>query len=764
MLRAIIGNMARAVGAGIAASTLMLGLAACERIDERTVATSEDSADAGAEWRTIGFNSKEQRFSPLDQINAANIGDLGIAWFADLPDARGQEATPVVVDGRLYVSTAWSKVMAFDAKTGRELWSYDPEVPGEKAADACCDVVNRGVAVKGGRVFFGTIDGRLIALDTGTGARLWETQTTDNSKPYTITGAPRVVKDMVVIGNGGAEFGVRGYVSAYDIADGSLRWRFYTVPNPDGEPDDAASDEIFAKAANKTWGDGEWKESGGGGTVWDSIVYDEELDQLYFGVGNGNPWNHGLRSGGEGDNLFLSSIVAVDPDTGAYIWHYQETPGETWDFTATQPIIIAELDMPVRARGPGDGDGATGLETTAAAGATVARRTDADRDRAAAAPRTERRKVLLHAPKNGFFFVIDRTDGELIAAEPFVEGINWATGYDLDTGRPIENPEARFYKTGKTFISVPGALGAHNWHPMSYNPETGLVYIPAQQVLQAYANPVDALDRKRERIGYNLGAAWSTAQLPDDKAQFAAAKAATTGQLVAYDPVKGEVAWTRDYPAAWNGGTMTTAGNLVFQGTSTGKFMAYAADSGEELMSLDMQSGIVGAPSTYMIDGEQYVAFMTSKGGAFPLTAGVAGGVTRTVPNIPRLVVLKLGGKQALPALTDKPEVVWNPPVQTANAATIARGKKLYARYCIVCHGDSAVGNGFTPDLRISPTLASKDAWLSIVHAGALKDRGMIGFGSQISEAETDAIRHYVIERSHWTKENVAEMTQPLAR
>ena len=680
-------------------------------------------AVANADWNNIGFDAKEQRHSPLDQINESNVGELGIAWFKDLPDARGQEATPVVVDGKLYISTAWSKVFAYDAKTGEELWSYDPEVSGEKAVDACCDVVNRGVAINRGKLFFGTIDGRLIALDAISGARLWETQTTDNSKPYTITGAPRVVKNMVIIGNGGAEFGVRGYVSAYDVRDGTLKWRFYTVPNPEGKPDGAASDEIFAKAAAKTWSDGEWKESGGGGTVWDSIVYDEDLDQLYFGVGNGNPWNHGLRSGGEGDNLFLSSIVAVNPDTGKYLWHYQETPAETWDYTATQHIIQAELEI----------DGV-------------------------------KRKVLYHAPKNGFFFVIDRIDGTMISAEPFVDGINWATGYDLNTGRPIENPDARFYKTGKPFIAIPGALGAHNWHPMSYNPETGLVYIPAQQIPQGYDVPVSEIDKKRERLGFNVGIGWSIGQLPDDKDAYRAAIAATTGKLVAFNPKTGKVEWSRDYPAAWNGGTMTTAGNLVFQGTSTGLFKAYSADKGKELLSMEMQSGIVSAPSTYMIDGEQYIAFLTSKGGAFPLVAGVAGGVTRQLPNIPRLVVMKLGGKVKLPALPEKGEVVWDPPVQEGTPEQIAAGKALFGRNCIVCHGDSAIGNGFTPDLRVSGVLGDKDAWASVVSGGALKHAGMVSFGSQLNATQVENIRHYVVNRSIWTKANLPEMTAPAPR
>lgn len=680
----------------------------------------------GSNWAAIGFNYSEQRHSPLDAINADNVGELGLVWFKDLPDARGQEATPVVIDGKLYISTAWSKVFAYDAETGDELWSFDPKVPGEKAIDACCDVVNRGVAVWRGKLFVGTIDGRLIALDADSGEQLWSKQTTPTDKPYTITGAPRVVKDMVIIGNGGAEFGVRGFVSAYGVDDGELKWRFYTTPNPQGEADGAASDKIFADTARKTWNDdGEWKISGGGGTVWDSIVYDAELDQLYFGVGNGNPWNHGLRSGGEGDNLFLSSIVAVKPDTGEYLWHYQETPGETWDYTATQHIIQAEIDWP-------DGKGGNA-----------------------------KRKVIFHAPKNGFFFVIDRSNGKLLAANPFVDGINWASGYDLKTGRPIEKPEARFYKTGKPFIGNPGALGAHNWHPMSYNPATGLVYIPAQQIPQGYVLPVNARDGQRQTIGFNIGGSFVATALPDDKAVYKAAVAATTGRLVAFDPKAGKVKWAVDYPAAWNGGTMTTAGNLVFQGTSTGRFRAYAADSGKQLLDLDMQSGVVSAPSTYTINGEQYVAFLTSKGGAFPLVAGVAGGVTRKIPNIPRLVVLKLGGKAAFPALADKGKVDWNPPKQTATPAQLATGKLLYTRNCLVCHGDSAIGNGFTPDLRVSGALASAEAWQTIVRDGALKERGMVGFASVLSAAESDAIRHYVIERSHWTKANVAETTAP---
>ncbi|MGH6632380.1 MAG: PQQ-binding-like beta-propeller repeat protein, partial [Sphingopyxis sp.] len=504
---------------------------------------------------------------------------------------------------------------------------------------------------------------------------------------------------------------------------GKERWRFYTAPNPTKAKDGAASDAIFASKANATWSDkGEWQTSGGGGTVWDAIVYDKDLDQVYLGVGNGNPWNHGTRSNGEGDNWFLSAVVALDASTGKYKWHYQETPGETWDYTATQPIILAEQAV-------------NGKPT----------------------------KVLYHAPKNGFFFTIDRNDGKLIDAKPFVDGINWATGYDMATGRPIETADSRFYKTGKPFIAIPGALGAHNWHPMSYNPATGLVYIPAQQIPQGYLADMTELDR-RKVVGFNIGTTLTGTMLPDDKAAFRAAVAATTGRLVAFDPRTGKVAWAVDHPAAWNGGTMTTAGNLVFQGTSLGRFRAYTADTGKQLLDLDMQSGIVSAPSTFRVGGVQYIAFQTSKGGAFPLVAGVAGGATRKIPNIPRLIVLKIGGTVKLPAPPSSAALAWNPPPMTASPAQVAAGKASFGRYCIVCHGDSAIGNGFTPDLRVSGTLANADAWKGVVIGGALKDRGMVSFANVLTPADAEAIRAYVIERSNWTKANLADSAAPMGR
>ncbi len=677
----------------------------------------------GSNWAMTGFSSDEKRFSPLKNITTENVKDLGIAWFADLPDARGVEATPVVVDGKMFVTGPWSKVFAFDAKTGKALWSYDPKVDQARGVKACCDVVNRGVAFWKGQLFVGTIDGRLVSLDAATGAELWSQQTLDRAGNGTITGVPRIVKDKVVIGFGGAEFGVRGYVTAYDAATGKQAWRFFTTPNPDGKADGEASDAIFTKTAAATWSKdkkpGDWHDSGGGGTVWDAIVYDAELDQLYLGVGNGNPWNHGLRSNGEGDNLFLSSVVALKPDTGAYVWHYQETPGETWDYTATQPIILAEQNI-------------AGKKT----------------------------KVLYHAPKNGFFFTIDRTTGKMIDAQPFIKGITWASGYDKATGRPIENPESRFYKTGKMYLANPSALGAHNWHPMSYNPATGLVYIPAMYIGAAYLPPLAPNEQVRKPIGFNTGTAMAGADIPDDVNIVKAVQSATKGQLVAFNPRTGKVAWSADHPTPWNGGTMTTAGNLVFQGTAMGSFDAYAADSGKRLWSLPVQSGVLAGASTYTVDGEQYVAFMTSKGGAFPLVSGYAAGASRQVPNIPRLIVLKLGGKGKLPALAKEPAYVWNPPVQVGTPADIAAGASNYQRYCLVCHNPGAVGGGVLPDLRKSGAVADAATFKSVMIDGILKERGMISFASVLTPQEAEQVRAYIISRAHYAKANDAALTR----
>ena len=447
---------------------------------------------------------------------------------------------------------------------------HDPKVDRAVGAKACCDVVNRGVAVYGGKVFVGVIDGRLVALDAATGSVAWETVTVDQSQAYTITGAPRAANGLVYIGNGGAEYGVRGYVSAYDANTGSLRWRFYTVPgDPAKGPDGAASDPVMARAA-ETW-TGEWWAGGGGGTAWDAIVYDPELDQLLVGVGNGSPWNQQVRSPGGGDNLFLASIVALDAKTGAYQWHYQTTPGETWDYTATQPIMLADLTIEGRPR-----------------------------------------KVAMQAPKNGFFYVIDRTDGRLISASPFLEmlpanetpkgaPLAWAYAVDRATGRPIENPEAR-YKSGAVLIH-PSPDGGHNWHPMSYSPQTGLVYLPMQDMALDYAH--DPAFTRREGFN-NIGALFGL--FPDDPQVRRAIRNSVKAALLAWDPVTQKEVWRAARPGPWNGGTLAVAGGLVFQGTVDGRFLALDAKTGAELWSYDNQAATLAGPISYEVDGEQYVA------------------------------------------------------------------------------------------------------------------------------------------------------------
>lgn len=646
------------------------------------------------QWPVHGGTPLEQRFSPLDQINADNVQTLGLAWSATFDTNRGQEATPIMVDGVLYVSTAWSKVYAYDAATGRELWRFDPEVPGGKAVHACCDVVNRGVAVADGKVLVGTIDGRLIALDSRNGKPIWSAQTFDPELPYTITGAPRIVKDKVVIGNGGAELGVRGFVSAYRLDTGKLAWRFYTVPgDPAKGPDGAASDEALARIAKPTWFGRWWVNGGGGGTVWDSIVFDAELNQLYIGVGNGSVWDRKIRSAGEGDNLFVASIVALDPDTGKYRWHFQETPGDQWDYTSTQQITLADLAIDGR-----------------------------------------KRKALLHAPKNGFFYVVDRTTGRLISAKNFVP-VNWATGIDRVTGRPQLARNARYTEGG--FTAYPSSIGAHSWQPMAFSPLTGLVYIPVNHTNYTYAQ-----DRAfRYRPGrWNMGV---------DLAPTAPAPSATSGQrpagetgqfegeLLAWDPVAQKPRWSVRYPTIANGGLLATAGNLVFQGTVARTFQAFRASDGKRLWSAPTGAGVIAAPITYRIDGTQYVAIVAGAGGSTALVMPWRR-ETNTMPS-GRLLVFKLAGKAALPADDSSELAPPNPSGETFSPAQVAAGGAHYMANCFVCHGGYVL-----PDLRRSGALPQAQVWRSIVIDGILESQGMASFKGYLSPADAEAIRAYV--------------------
>ena len=648
----------------------------------------ERIANADAEpgnWLSYGRTYSEQRYSPLKRINDKNAQNLGLAWFADLDTNRAQEATPLVVDGVMYVSTAWSLVKAYEARTGKLLWAYDPQVRRELGVNACCDVGNRGVALWNHKIYVGAYDGRLVALDAATGKPIWSTLTVDTTKPYTITQAPRVVRGRVIIGNSGGEYGTRGYISAYDAETGKLAWRFFTVP---GDPSKPFENDAMARAA-KTWS-GEWWKLGGGGPVWDAISYDPKLNLLYFGVGNGVQWARSARSEGKGDNLYLASIVALHADTGEYAWHYQATPGEEWDFDAVQQLVLADLKV----------DG-------------------------------KPRQVLMQANKNGFFYVLDRKTGALISAKAIVP-TTWASGVDLKTGRPIENKEARYSETGKPVDIKPGPLGAHNWQPMAFNSNTGLVYIPAQQVPIRYS-PLPSLPIAP--IGWNLGVALASLTPQDE------------GFLLAWDPVRQREAWRVAYKGPWNGGVVTTAGNIVAQGDAAGNFNVYRADNGEKLWSMFAQSGIIAAPSTFEVAGEQYIAVLSGWGGSYALSGGKAAAMSGNLRNISRLLVFKLGATIALPPL-EAHAIVINPPPEPADAAAIARGEPLYDQYCSACHGEHAVGGGVVSDLRASNFL-SMDFFYNIVLDGALKDAGMASFKSALSRDDAAAIRNFLIHRAN---------------
>lgn len=682
----------RTLGTALAAAALLAVPAGgqprpnpAEAVDAAFIARN---AATGRDWPSYGLNHAENRFSPLAQITAANVRGLGLAWSYDLGSRRGVQATPVVVDGVMYVTASWSVVHAIDTRTGRRLWSFDPEVPREYGERGCCDVVNRGVAVYRGRVFVASFDGRLFALDAATGEVAWQRDTIiDRRRPYTITGAPRVFAGNVIIGNGGAEYGVRGYITAYDHATGEQRWRWFAVP---GNPADPPEDESMRRALPSWDPAGRWWEAGGGGTMWDTMAYDPALGLMYVGTGNGSPWNQRLRSPAGGDNLYLHSIVALDPRTGAYRWHYQHVPGETWDYTATQPMILADLEIEGRPR-----------------------------------------RVILHAPKNGFFYVIDRTDGTLISARPFVE-VNWATGYDA-RGRPIENPAARH--PTEPFEAIPTAYGARNWHPMSFNPRTGLVYMPVQGVpLTLTPDPGWRMDanlpgRMQAGTGWNLG--YLLNATPPRAQPF--------GALVAWDPVAQREGWRRDLGSPWNGGTLTTAGELVFQGTADGRFVAYHARTGETLWETPVGSGVVAAPSTFEVDGVQHVAIAVGWGGVFGL---VQRATDRVSPG--RVYAFRVGGQAAMPApvIAERRPLVSGIPFREED---VAPGTGLYVANCAGCHGVPGVNSGGNiPNLGFSARETLEELPRTVL-AGAWTSQGMPSFHGRLTEAEVLQIRAFIM-------------------
>ncbi len=651
-------------------------------VDDNRLLSADDTPE---DWLSYGRNYQEDRFSPLNQISSSNIDSLGLAWSINLGSTHGIETTPLVVDGIMYITGSWSIVYAIDVRKGKIIWMFDPEIPRGYGEKGCCGVVNRGVAIYKGILFLGSFDGRLMAIDAATGEKIWEVLTVDQEKAYTITGAPRVVDGKVIIGNGGAEYGVRGYVTAYDAMSGHLVWRFYTVP---GNPAEGFESNAMETAA-KTW-TGEWWKYGGGGTAWDAMAFDPELNLLYIGTGNGSPWNREIRSPGGGDNLYISSIVALNPDNGELVWYYQTTPGDSWDYTATQHIILADLEL-------------KGIM----------------------------RKVLVQAPKNGFFYVIDRTSGELLSAQPFVY-TNWAKEIDHKTGRPIETPFSR-YKNVNAQIA-PHAIGAHNWHPMAYNPKTGLVYIPAQESYNLFGQ-VNTWEF------YDDGRSWNTGTMynPDHIVHRDSLAEQWYGKLIAWDPIQQKEVWSIKQKSFWNAGVLATE-ELVFQGTGEGDFKIYDAETGKMLWDFPLQTGIVAPPITYLVDDIQYVTLVAGWGGGM----GIWMKYTEQI-NPGGIYTFAIGGKEAPPQFPVQPRKEMINLAFDATQEEISHGKKLYNRYCGKCHGGGAI-----PNLSFSSPQIF-ESFVQIVGDGIFLEKGMPNFGDRLTDQDILDIKSSILsDATEW--------------
>lgn len=638
----------------------------------------------GRDWSAYGGNQNDTRYSPLDQINEQNVGQLGLAWHYDIDVGGVSRTTPIAIDGTLYFAAGQAVVHAMDAATGELLWKYDPqvgEVAGERLRGAWG---SRGIAYANGQLFVGTMDGRLIALDAKTGKLAWSVVTVEKDDGRYITGAPWVFKDKVIVGHGGADFApVRGYVTAYDQKTGNQIWRFYTVP---GDPAKGFENNAMEMAA-KTW-TGEWWKFGGGGTVWNTMSYDAKYNRIYIGIGNGIPWNQKIRSPGGGDNLFLCSIVALDADTGEYVWHYQSNPGETWDYNATHDIEQADLII----------DG-------------------------------KKRSVLLQAPKNGFFYLIDRETGKLISAENYVP-VNWATGIDKRTGRPIEIPEAR-YPNGRPAIVYPSAFGAHGIAGMSFSPRTGLAYIPSMDIGMVYVDPPSLKDWKfldGQRLNTGLGPA------PEQLKPRA-----PSGALIAWNPVTQKEAWREAMAGPFGGGaTATTAGNLLLQGRNTGQFKILAADSGKPLWSFDAQTAVPTQPITYLAKGRQYITVIAgSRTGPFAPTEW------NYATQKWRVLTFALGAKAKLPPIETTVLPYQDDPEFKLDSAKAKTGTQVFEQRCATCHGFGMMA----PDLSRSQAPMDRDAFKAVLHDGVLVSRGMPRF-AEVDDTEIEALQHYIRKRA----------------
>ena len=673
-----------------------LALASCANAPAPLAAAPDPlAAPAPDAWPSDGRDYTAQRFSPLTRINADTISRLGLAWYDDLGTYRGVEATPVYADGVLYNTLPFNITVAYDARTGERLWTHDPQVPREMGRYACCEPVSRGLALHGDKVIIATLDGRLIALDKRSGQMLWTTQTFGQDFPYTITGAPRVFGDMVVVGQSGGDYGVRGFVAAWDVETGAKRWKFFLTPGA-AEADGEASDPMLGMM-RATWHGSDYLALGGGANPWDAIAYDPTLGLVYVGTGNATPHARFYRSQNQGDNLFVCSIVALDARTGAYRWHYQMNPGEEWDWTCTQSMIQADLEIDGRMR-----------------------------------------QVLMQAPKNGFFYVLDRATGELISAAAHVFQ-NWNDGFDAD-GRPQTRASARY--GFDPVLVAPGPGGAHNWFPMAFSPRTGLAYFPAYQSSFVYAlQPGWQPQPFRSNSGWG-GFTGETGQI---RARLMAEAAGMEkAWLTAWDPVRQRAAWQVELPRHGNGGAMVTAADIVFAGTTRQTFAAFDARNGTQLWEFPTQSAPVAGAITYELDGEQYVAINAGWGGG---AAQMERGAGIELPRAPaRLLVFRLDGEAQLPPLAATAFAPPEPPPLRASEAQVQAGARLFADTCALCHGQNAIGG--VKDLRHMDA-ATHASFNRIVLEGLYLEKGMASFADLLNVQQVEAIHAYIIARAN---------------
>ena len=683
---------------------------------------------AGADWTNPGGDAGKTHHSTLIKIDRSNVNQLGLAWQAELGTNRVLEATPVVVDGVMYTSGVAGRAYAFNAATGEEIWTFEPEVDMQVNRTTCCDMANRGVAVANGKVFVAALDAQLYALDAKTGAVVWQTDTVDDPKRGVhSTGAPEVAGNVVVIGNGGAEYDVRGYVSAYDLDSGELAWRFHTVPR---DPELGKQDHPDLEEAVKTWDPESRWDIGGGGTAWDAIHYDPLTGYVIIGTGNGGPYHTAKRSPQGGDQLYLSSLVALDAKTGRVAWHYQETPGDDWDYTATSPMILTDMDW------EGETD----------------------------------RPVVIHAPKNGFLYILDRRDGKLLRAKPIARQ-NWTRGIDPETGKPIPNPEAADYSKGPKIV-FPATPGARNWHPASYDPESGLYFAPVQDMgnlmfMTPGQKPMreKAINNDAALIfGPDIEPALPT--LPPQVQEAVRAlpafeeikKQPFTSELRAIDPLTGEAKW-RVSMDGWQdrGGVLTTASGLLFQGNLAGQLRVFDMESGKLLKTIETGTSILAAPMTYEVDGVQYVAVMAAwGGGGFPYVPRYSAAYERS--NQGRLLVFKLGGDDVpMPDKLPPLEVAPEPPAQADGVTTdtIARGQQLFFSVgCALCHSNQH--RSITPDLRrMQPNI--HQAFDQIVLEGALVGGGMPRWDDLLTKEDSAAIHAWLIDSQEKTRADELE-------